>query len=60
MNPDDPKIQTTTKSFDDPIIAFEDPLVARTKETSDITRITEKTTIAPKTPAPLPTKTVGK
>jgi len=60
MNPDDPKIQTDTKSFDDPIIAFEDPLVALTKETSDITRITEKTTIAPKTPAPLPTKTINK
>ena len=34
MSPDDPKIQTGTKSFDDPIIGFEDPLVAKPSPTT--------------------------
>lgn len=59
MNPDDPKIQTTTKSFEDPIVAFEDPLVARTTSTTTKPPTIDKTKITPKQPIITPTKTSG-
>ncbi len=60
MNPDDPKISPTTKSFDEPIIAFEDPFFEPKPQITQKPRTIDKSTTIRKKPRINTSKTSGK